>query len=88
MAVRSTFLLLVFASLLAFNECSRSIGIGIGDNELDRNATAGSKITLSKCIKSYFGKWCCLLVEQDSCFRRESKCLSYCPDLPPPRARP
>ncbi|GMJ04530.1 hypothetical protein like AT4G15953 [Hibiscus trionum] len=82
MAFRLAFLFLVFTSLLAFHECSRSSRI-----ELDRNVTAGSKITLSPCAHNFFDptKWCCISLKSNPCFPSQQECLANCPPggLPP-----
>ncbi|KAK8567408.1 hypothetical protein V6N13_105378 [Hibiscus sabdariffa] len=90
MAARSTFLLLVFASLLVFNECNRDIGIDINGDELDQNPTADEKIKLLPC-KHYIlpTSWCCITMDPQLCWHTQKDCLAHCPPFsPPPHAVP
>uniref|UniRef100_A0ABR2EWP4 Uncharacterized protein n=1 Tax=Hibiscus sabdariffa TaxID=183260 RepID=A0ABR2EWP4_9ROSI len=80
MAVQLTFLLLVFASLLAFHECNRGIGININDDKIDRNVTADSKISLSPCSHTAFiSGWCCITLHPPLCWDTKALCLANCP---------
>ncbi|KAL4318390.1 hypothetical protein GQ457_18G023810 [Hibiscus cannabinus] len=82
MAVRLTFLFLVFISLLASHECSRNSRI-----ESDQKIRAGYKITLSQCSHSLFEpeKWCCISLKSNPCYPSQQECLDHCPPggLPP-----
>ncbi|KAB1993454.1 hypothetical protein ES319_D13G031400v1 [Gossypium barbadense] len=90
MATRLAFLLLLFTSLPAFHECSRSSSIH--GNELD----PGSKITLGPCSHRpcptsgpasgdgiFRSCWCCIS-RKSECYTVRADCEKNCPLGPPP----
>ncbi|XVE74556.1 hypothetical protein DITRI_Ditri12bG0026500 [Diplodiscus trichospermus] len=94
MAVRVTFLLLVFTSLLASHECSRS---SIHGNELGFSASASNKIVLRPCshdtcsgqtqtkldVSLLKRCWCCISAKRPLCYATRADCEANCQFEPP-----
>ncbi|XVE86596.1 hypothetical protein DITRI_Ditri18aG0046200 [Diplodiscus trichospermus] len=84
MAGRVAFLLLVFSTLLASQECSRS---SVHRDELDLSVPVSNKIVLGPCSHaSCLWKfcWCCISGKPPLCYVTKEECEHDC-QLGPPR---